>query len=78
MLKWSIRIISIILVFVCGAWVKNSPTFESIVGLLSAIGGLLLSFVMDKKSSNIHQEQHVQNSSIAIQAGRDAKATIEK
>jgi hypothetical protein len=78
MLKWSIRLVAFVLVIVCAVWVWTAPEFDSISALLTATGGLLLTFVAPRLLSRNAQIQNLQDSAVGVQSGRDANVTIKK
>jgi uncharacterized membrane protein len=78
MLKWFIRAVAFVLVLVTALWVRKAPAYDSYASLLTAIGGLLLTFVVPKIMTHKAQTQNLADSAIGVQAGRDANVSIKK
>lgn len=59
-------------VLITSVWVMKSPGYDSAGACAAAVAALFTSFFL-KRGSSEGQTQQVSDSSIAIQAGRDAK-----
>lgn len=64
------RLISALAFVAAGAWAIARPAFDSIVAALVCLTTLLGTFVVKKRQPQQHQS--VSNSSVGIQAGRNA------
>lgn len=54
------------------AWVISSPDYDSAVACVAAVAALLSSFFLRRGQKSKGQAQQVSESSVGIQAGRDA------
>jgi hypothetical protein len=52
-------------------WLIQRPAFDSAVAVVTALSALLSAFFLKRERKSTAQVQHVSNSSLGIQAGRD-------
>ena len=63
---------SLLAVLLSSAWLTYKPAFDSAVSLVAALATLFSLFFFKRKRKPDSQAQHVSESSVGIQAGRDA------
>lgn len=54
------------------AWLIHSPAYDSGAACAAAVAALISSFFLKREQSSAGQTQRVSDSSVGIQAGRDA------
>ena len=72
-MRLTLRIISLIALLLSITWVVFSPAFDSAVAAVGSLATLISSFFIKKGHvGKSNQSQKVSDTSIGIQAGRDA------
>lgn len=65
-------LVSCIAVVLALVWLIQKPAFDSAVALAAALAALLSSFFLGRDRRDAAQSQNVSDSSVGVQAGRDA------